>query len=478
MTRPLAPPAVLFKGRTWSSGEMAAMAAGWRAYLVRALVPPPPLVAIPLANRPDSVALFLALTAGSAVAMVLSEDPRTWRTSPPIPAHTPLVLTPEQGQLAGPAQACGFRPVIMPKGGATADGQDLSIFTLPALIFASSGTTGLPKPAYKATAGMFRSAAATAELQGVPRGAGIIAALPLSTNYGFLSGLALATAVGGRLALLERFDHRIVLSHFGSREFHFFSATPLMADILSRCPLDGPPPPPPAAVISSAGHLPPAVFRAFKKRFGEGPRGTYGSTEGNLVCAVRPGDPEQPDRVGRPAPGVAVRIGDDPRRPASTGTSGRVWYSSPWYMEGYGFPGALEPREEIEGWYPTTDLGVLDATGALTLLGRSDDCFKTQAGYLVNPAEVAMALRRHPVVVDVAVVPLHASRGAVIGALVVSEGALDPASLRSHAARVLPASHQPQVIRETSALPRMTSGKIDRTACIELLESPAPQVAS
>ncbi len=199
MTRPLAPPAVLFKGRTWSSGEMAAMAAGWRAYLVRALVPPPPLVAIPLANRPDSVALFLALTAGSAVAMVLSEDPRTWRTSPPIPAHTPLVLTPEQGQLAGPAQACGFRPVIMPKGGATADGQDLSIFTLPALIFASSGTTGLPKPAYKATAGMFRSAAATAELQGVPRGAGIIAALPLSTNYGFLSGLALATAVGGRL---------------------------------------------------------------------------------------------------------------------------------------------------------------------------------------------------------------------------------------------------------------------------------------
>jgi acyl-coenzyme A synthetase/AMP-(fatty) acid ligase len=182
--------------------------------------------------------------------------------------------------------------------------------------------------------------------------------------------------------------------------------------------------------------------------------------------------------VGRPAPGVAVRIGDDPRRPASTGTSGRVWYSSPWYMEGYGFPGALEPREEIEGWYPTTDLGVLDATGALTLLGRSDDCFKTQAGYLVNPAEVAMALRRHPVVVDVAVVPLQATTGAVIGALVVSDGALDPASLRSHAARVLPASHQPQVIRETSALPRMTSGKIDRTACIELLESPAPRVAS
>src|SRR6266508_5681153 len=160
MSRPLAPPAVLFKGRTWSSREMAAMAADWRGYLVRALVPPPPLVAIPFANRPDSVALYLALTAGSAVAMGLSEDPRAWRTSPPIPAHTPLVLTPEQGQLAEPAQAYGFRPVIVPKGGATSDGADLSIFTLPALIFTSSGTTGLPKPAYKAIAGMFRSARA------------------------------------------------------------------------------------------------------------------------------------------------------------------------------------------------------------------------------------------------------------------------------------------------------------------------------
>jgi hypothetical protein len=96
MIPPLTPPAVLFKGRSWSPGEMTSQAAGWRGYIVRTLVPPPSLVAIPLANRPDSVALFLALSAGSSVVMVLSEDPRTWRTAPPIPAHTPLILTPEQ----------------------------------------------------------------------------------------------------------------------------------------------------------------------------------------------------------------------------------------------------------------------------------------------------------------------------------------------------------------------------------------------
>ena len=477
MIGPLRPPTVLFKGRTWSSGEMETMAAGWRAHLSQALVPAPRLVAIPLTNRPESIALFLALTAGSATTIVLSEDPRTWRTSPAIPADTPLVLTPEQRPLAGAAEACGLCPHVMPEAGAPEGQHGLPpLFSLPALVFSSSGTTGLPKPACKVMAKMIQSAQATAALQEVPRGAGIIGALPPHTSYGFLSGLALTTLVGGRLALLERFDHRAVLSLFASREFHFFSATPLMADILGRCALDGPAPPAPPAVISSAGHLPPSVFRAFKHRFGMGPRGTYGSAEGNLICAVRPGDPEQPDSVGRPAPGVEVRIGDDPRRPQPTGTSGRIWYSSPWYMEGYGFPEALEPREEIAGWYPTSDLGVLDEAGALTLLGRIDDCFKTQAGYLVNPAEVAMVLRRHPIVVDVAVVPLNTSTGTVIGALVVANGTLDPDALRSHAARALPASHQPQVVRATSELPRMTSGKTDRSACIDLLAPPVGRV--
>ena len=466
-------PAMLFKGRRRSSRETEAIVAGWRAHLSRAIGDTVPLVAIPLANRPDSLALFLALTAGTAAAMVLSEDPRSWATAPAIPAGTPLVLTPEQRALAGAAEACGLQPEIVPKSDTTMPpSSPPPLFTLPHLVFTSSGTTGLPKPACKATAKMLRSARATAELQRVPRGGGIIGALPPHTSYGFLSGLALATLMGGTLALLERFDHRAVLAHFASRDFHFFSATPLMLDLLGRCPLEGAAPPAPAAIISSAGHLSPSAFRAFKKRFGVAPRSTYGSTEGNLVCAVRPGDPENPDSVGRPAPNIEVRIGDDPRRPQPSGRSGRVWYASPWYMEGYGFPGALEPREDIDGWYPTNDLGVLDSIGALTLLGRRDECFKTRSGYLVNPAEITMALSRHPAVVDGAVVPLDRAAGRVIGALVVVGGPLDPADLKSHIARVLPVARRPTVIRIVGELPRLPGGKIDRSACVRLLEQP------
>src|SRR5215468_5593996 len=105
-------PAMLFEGRTRSSRDTEAIAAAWHAHLSRAIGDAAPLAAIPLANRPDSLALFLALTAGTAAAIVLSEDPRSWRTAPAIPAGTPLVLTPEQGALADAAKVCGLRPEI------------------------------------------------------------------------------------------------------------------------------------------------------------------------------------------------------------------------------------------------------------------------------------------------------------------------------------------------------------------------------
>jgi acyl-CoA synthetase (AMP-forming)/AMP-acid ligase II len=382
-----------------------------------------------------------------------------------------MMLTPDQRHLTGPAVDQGFRAVMVTeKDGRVKPDDGQPFFSFPGVVVFTSGSTGAPKPVYKSAKSMVLSARATAALQCVPRGAGVIGALPLATNYGFLSCLALATVVGGFLGLLERFDHRSVIEFFAAGEYHFFSSTPFIADILSRCHLEGPPPAPPPVVISSAGQLPPAVFRAFKERFGAGLRVTYGSTEGNLVCAVGPDDPEGPDTVGRAVPGVEVRIGDDPRRPLPPGRSGRIWYSSPLYMAGYGFPGALEPREEIDGWFPTSDLGVLDAAGVLTLLGRSDDCFKTPAGHLVNPAEVASALRRHPAVVDAAVVPVNGVMGAAIGVLVEAMVELDSASLRRHAARLLPSFAQPQLIMSVPALPRMASGKIDRAACIKILE--------
>jgi acyl-CoA synthetase (AMP-forming)/AMP-acid ligase II len=177
------------------------------------------------------------------------------------------------------------------------------------------------------------------------------------------------------------------------------------------------------------------------------------------------------DTAGRALAGVDVRIGDDPRVPLQAGQAGRIWLSTPAYMmDGYGFPPDLDLPETVDGWWGTPDVGVLDDRGALVVSGRLDDCFRTNAGHLVDPASVAAALDGYPSVIDTAVVPLATLTGPALGVLIESTAPLRMTDLRGHLARSLPVWSRPRVIETISALPRLSNGRIDRRACIALLE--------
>jgi long-chain acyl-CoA synthetase len=243
-----------------------------------------------------------------------------------------------------------------------------------------------------------------------------------------------------------------------------------MAELLGRCALTGPPPRAPEICRVSAGHLAGPVFHAFKERFGVPLRSGYGSTESGVITAdFGPADAVRWATAGRALPGIDVCIGDEPSRPFPPGRVGRVWFRSSIYMDGYGFPPKLEPREERDGWWPTGDLGRLDADGYLTLIGRLDDCFKAVSGQLVNPAEIVEVLRRHPHVREAAVLPLRRGNAASIGALVESEVTLDTGALRTHAAASLPPWARPHTLIVVPEMPRNLAGKIDRARCLALL---------
>jgi len=279
-----------------------------------------------------------------------------------------------------------------------------------------------------------------------------------------------ATVLGRPLALLERFDHNAMLSLFASRRYHYWAGTPVMADILGRCPLPAPHPAPPYCIF--AGRLTEPVCRAFEARFGVRLRQVYGTTESGPVTADTGAHAEvRSDTAGRALPGAAVRIGEDPLSPFPQGAPGRVWVSSPWGMGGYGFPPELAPGASAGGWWPSPDIGRVDEAGYLTLLGRLDDFVRTGSGHLVNPAQVAGALEGHPGVIEAVVVPVATPAGPVVGVLV--EGAAPlPAvpGLRRRLAQSLPPWSRPRVVATTDHLPRLASGRADRRACIAILE--------
>ncbi len=465
------PPPLVFRGRRWSPGELTGMATAWRDALREKLGSSDRPLAVVMANDPPSVALLFALSCFPVPLIVLPPDPKAWNSSPPVPAGTRLVLPPALARLAAEAGPLGFETTVLGDPDGPSDGRDIPRFmATPGFVLFTSGSTDRPRPVYRSTAAVFSAVRALMAVVGVSRGCGLIATLPLARAFGLNQGVIAATVLEGPLALLERFDHRTLLGLFASRKYRYWTGTPMMADVLSRCHLSGPHPAP--AVCLIGGRVPADVARRFEQRFGVPLRSYYGSTEtGSVSVDAAPAAEVRSDTTGRPLPGVQLCIGD-PRAPYSAGTLGRIWVSSSRYlMQGYGFPPDLEPPRTVDGWWATPDVGFLDAAGCLTIAGRLDDCFRTDAGDVVNPAVVAAALEDYPGITDTAVVPIATPSGPVLGVLVQSAARVSPIELRGHLLRSVPAWSQPRVVETTDALPRLANGRIDRRACITLLEA-------
>lgn len=139
-------------------------------------------------------------------------------------------------------------------------------------------------------------------------------------------------------------------------------------------------------------------------------------------------------------------------------------------MAGYGFPPRVERPGDVDGWWPTRDLGSLEADGHLTLAGRLDDCIRTRENRLVNLAAVAAVIRGIRGVTDAAVVPLGGPVGSTFGAVVQCEPDLAIAMVRTSVADTLPPWSWPRAFELVRSLPRLPNGKADRRACIALLE--------
>lgn len=473
---PLAPPAILFEGRLWSADEMGALVASRCAELAPELERRPRLVAMPMVNHPEAVALLLALSCLPSPVVLLPADLRGWQSTPPIPSGTPLFLPRAVAHLGERAEELGLRPRFLAEPASPGGPLGAPLMSCPGFVFFTSGSTGLPRPVYRTSAQLIDAGLAPVSAVDVPPRGGFIASLPLDRTFGMHHGLMAAMTLGRRVALLPRFAHHAVLDLFATGDYPYWAATPTMADVLGRCRLgDAAPSPHPApAFCVISGRLSASVCEAFRARFGVPLRQLYGTTETGPVTMDAAAAPlVRSLSAGRPLPGVVVRIGDDPRHPLPAGAVGRVWISSPGCSPGYGFPPDLEPLPGADGWWATPDVGEIDGDGRLVIAGRLDDCVRTATGHLVNTTVVAAALEDFPGLAEAVVVPVGRPGEPTLAALVEAEMPLDMDGVRQHLAARLPAVSMPKLIERVRALPRLSSGKPDRRACIAWLERPA-----
>jgi acyl-coenzyme A synthetase/AMP-(fatty) acid ligase len=206
-------------------------------------------------------------------------------------------------------------------------------------------------------------------------------------------------------------------------------------------------------MVSAGEPLDPETIAAWREATGLEPADGYGQTETGQVTANLAGEPVRLGSMGKPLPGMEVRIedGELQLRAASSPT----FFSR--YLDGERFEGE---------WWRTGDLVTEDDEGFLFFDGRNDDIISS-SGYRIGPTEVEAALLSHPAVADAAAVAApDPERGSVVRAIVVlREG--EPGEQLSRAlidhCRAQAAPYKaPRIVDFVDELPKTTSGKVKR----------------
>lgn len=331
-----------------------------------------------------------------------------------------------------------------------------------AMVLFTSGTTGLPKTvpigSRQLTARLDRTSAPFAP--DVPPVA-VMMCVPYFHVGGSL-GLIASLYSGNTLVVQRRFnagewlrlvsEHRVTGMFLVPTMMHRILEHPDFADTdLSSL----------TAITYGAAAAPISLMRrviaalphvAFTNVFGQTETlGTYA----NLL----PGDHHDPARagsVGRPLPGVEVRVVDpDTGADVEPGAVGELWVRSPLNTAG--------------GWLRTGDLGRQDADGYLYPSGRLRDTIN-RGGEKFGPIEVEEALRSHPAVHDVAVAGVDDEElGQRVGVAVVPRGPVTLAELRAHCAPLLAYFKLPERLTIVDDIPYNATGKVNRAQLAALI---------
>lgn len=343
----------------------------------------------------------------------------------------------------------------------------------PVAIVWTSGTTGVPKGAWYAHRSLMALAAIEARRHpgGMPRGGKHLASGLSFAHVGVMARIAVQIGTLGETIIADTFEPAAVLAAVERERITDLGAFPTQAVMLldhpdhARRDLTSL-----RTVLLGGAPSSPALIRRVQETLGVRVAVRYSSTEVGIATASLPDDPIDvlATTVGKPTPGVELRIVDAENRPLPAGETGRIVVRSPATMRGYWRdPEATAATIDAEGWIHTGDLGWLDDAGYLHLRGRQSEMF-IRGGFNVYPGEIEDLLARHPKVARVAVVGLPDDVFGEIGwAYVVPRDAAHPptlAELRAWVGAELASFKRPDGVTIVDELPLTPMFKVDKRA--------------
>ncbi|GGE58810.1 AMP-binding protein [Nesterenkonia cremea] len=344
----------------------------------------------------------------------------------------------------------------------------------PASILYTSGTTGRSKGAVLTHRNLASNCRALLETWQYTSEDRLIHALPIFHIHGLFVAVNMTLTAGASMYWLSTFDADAILDLLPQSTVLMgvptFYTRLLKSDRLTREVCSGV-----RLFVSGSAPLLAADHETFAERTGHSILERYGMTEtGMNTTNPYVEDPDaggglrKPGTVGRPFPGVEVRVvSREGGEEVPQGEVGIVEVRGPNVFSGYWqMPEKTAEEFREDGFFITGDLGRIDEDGYLCIVGRDKDLI-ISGGYNVYPKEVEEVIDDHPAVLESAVVGVpHPDFGETVLAAVVPRDASDSEGLAEELGTLvgerLARFKQPRAYRIIEALPRNVMGKVQK----------------
>jgi HIP---CoA ligase len=332
------------------------------------------------------------------------------------------------------------------------DGGDLVATDISEIIF-TSGTTGRPKGVLMNHYQNLRHYIEYSGLIDVREGDRYLQINPYFHTFGLKAGLLSSFIRGATMFPMAVFDIDRVVETVAAEQITVLPGPPTLyhsllavADKTRLSSL--------RVGVTGAADIPVELI---KRAFDELPFQTmatgYGLTEGGTASLSRPGDSAEDiaTTAGLPLGGVELRIAED----------GEVLMRGYTVMQGYlDDPAATAEAIDADGWLHTGDLGTIDDSGRLRIVGRKKDMFIV-GGFNAYPAEIEGFLLEHPSVAQAAVIGVPDERLGQVGkAFVVLKGELTGDDLIAWSRDRMAGFKVPRYVEFLDELPLNATGKV------------------
>jgi long-chain acyl-CoA synthetase len=317
----------------------------------------------------------------------------------------------------------------------------------PLTVMFTADSLGDPKGVLRTDENMTAAVENLVEALSIDKSSRILTAVPLFHAYGWDLGLLPVLRTGATMFLEEEISAKRVAKLLREHSVDVLPGTPTMYTELSRLPTAKPLKIKDPRYLSGGSKLEPEVAESFAEKYEIRLIACYHSTEAGAISLDLTA--KSPKSVGKPIPGIEVKVTDGKGHKIAAGKEGLIWVrgasvsprsTGPFKdEEESALDSGLAPigAFDDEGWFRTGDTGKLDRNGRLFLTGREDHVVKVE-GKRVSLNEVEGCLESFPnVKAAQAMVVTDPLTGAMVVARVVADASIPAEEIIDYCARNL-----------------------------------------